>query len=183
MPALPADESRCNRQGSRHYAEQFLFLAQCALFRRRSFRQSIEEYKERRLQPLSISSFYAPEPHPEERAFARVSKDGPQRGLVVRDAAQDARLLTMRKILLRRPWIDRRRAAQAQNVLQQPGASEKLGLAARRRHHLQSDRQARRGESARQRQRGTANQRNRIDDAEPLDVVVEFLARTFGDIA
>src|SRR6266404_9994230 len=32
----------------------------------------------------------------EERAFARVSKDGPHRGLMVRDAAQGARLLTMR---------------------------------------------------------------------------------------
>src|SRR6266436_10202418 len=130
MPASPADESRCNRQRSRHCAEQFLFLAQCALFRCRSFRQSIEECKERRLQPLSISSFYAPEPHPEERAFARVSKDGPHRGLMVRDAAQGARLLTMRKFLTGRPWIDRRRAANAQHILQQPGAGEKPGLAA-----------------------------------------------------
>ena len=44
--------------------------------------------------------------------------------------------------LLRRPRIDRRGAADAQNILQHPGAGEQLRLAARRRHHLQSDRQA-----------------------------------------
>ena len=98
------------------------------------------------------------------------------------------RIAASREIsLLRRPWIDsgidRRRAAQAQNILQHLGAGEKLRLATRWRHHLQSDRQARRGESARQRQGRAADQRDGIDDAEPLDVIVEFLARAFGDIA
>jgi hypothetical protein len=35
-------------------------------------------------------------PHPEERALARVSNEGWAMGLMVRDAAQVARLLTMR---------------------------------------------------------------------------------------
>ena len=45
--------------------------------------------------------------------------------------------------LFRRPRIDRRGAAHAQNILQHLGAGEQLCLAARRRHHLQADRQAR----------------------------------------
>src|ERR1700737_253615 len=81
-------ELRYIRPKSRHCAEQFLFLAQCALFRCRSFRQSIGEYKERRLQPLSISSFYSQEPHPEERRLRRVSKDEAAAGLMVRDGAR-----------------------------------------------------------------------------------------------
>ena len=34
--------------------------------------------------------------------------------------------------LLRRPWIDRRGAADAENILQHPGAGQQLCLAARR---------------------------------------------------
>ena len=44
--------------------------------------------------------------------------------------------------LPRRPRIDRRGAPDSQNVLQQLRAGEQLRLAARRRHHLQTDRQA-----------------------------------------
>jgi dTDP-4-amino-4,6-dideoxygalactose transaminase len=56
-------------------------------------------------------------------------------------------------------------------------------FAARRRHHLQSDRQSRCGEAAGQRQCRTAYQRDGVDDAEPLDVVIELLAVAFGDVA
>ena len=42
------------------------------------------------------------------------------------------------------------------------------------------DRQAGRGEPAGQRQRRAADQRDRVDDAEPLDVIVELLAGAFG---
>src|ERR1700688_3205537 len=93
IPALLASESRYNRQKSRHCAEQFLLLAQCALFRCRSFHQSIEEYKERRLQPLSTSSCCGQEPHPEERRLRRVSKDEAIAGASWFETAQ-GRLLT-----------------------------------------------------------------------------------------
>jgi len=46
------------------------------------------------------------------------------------------------------PRIDRRGPAQAQNILQQLGAGEQPGLAARRSYHLQADRQAGCGEAA-----------------------------------
>ena len=49
--------------------------------------------------------------------------------------------------------------------------------------HLQSDRQAGCGEAAGQRQRRAAGQRDRIDDAEPFDIIVELLAVAFGDVA
>ena len=79
--------------------------------------------------------------------------------------------------------IDRRGATQAQDVFQHPGAREKLRVAAWRRHHLQADRQTRGGEPARQRQRRATGEGDRIDDAEPLDIIVECLAGAFADIA
>jgi hypothetical protein len=42
-------------------------------------------------------SMIAPLPHPEEPALAGVSKDGTPESLIVRDAALDARLLTVRR--------------------------------------------------------------------------------------
>ena len=50
--------------------------------------------------------------------------------------------LRMTGILLRRPRIDRRGAADAEDILEHPGAGEQLRLAAGRRHHLEADRQA-----------------------------------------
>ena len=46
------------------------------------------------------------------------------------------------ELFFRRPWIDRRGAAEAENILEHPGAGEQLRLAARWRHHLEPDRQA-----------------------------------------
>src|SRR4051794_9476883 len=85
--------------------------------------------------------------------------------------------------LLRSPRIDRRGTAQTKNVLEHTCAREQLRLAAGRCHDLQADRQARGSKAARHRQGRAAHQRDRIDDAEPLDVIVERLAGAFGDIA
>ena len=51
------------------------------------------------------------------------------------------------------------------------------------RRPLQPDRQAGCREAAGQRQRRAAHQRDRVDDGEPLDIVVELLAGAFGDVA
>src|ERR1700716_1911567 len=64
-----------------------------------------------------------------ERPLGRVSKNGKFAGIHDSRRRTSARLLTMRARLFRRPRIDRRCAAEAQNILQDLRAGEKPGFA------------------------------------------------------
>ena len=68
---------------------------------------------------------------------------------------------------MRHARIDRRRAAQAKDILQRLGGAKDARFAARRTGDLQADRQVLLGETAGQRQRGAACDRDRIGDRQP----------------
>ena len=106
---------------------------------------------------------------------------GDVRGLMVRDAR--SALLTMRDydfatlgsigVVSRTPRISSSTFAPASSCASPRGGAticKPIGRPDRR-------------EAAGQRQRRAAGQRDRIDDAEPFDIIVELLAVAFGDIA
>src|SRR5882724_823997 len=64
--------------------------------------------------------------------------------------------------------LDRRRAFEAEHILQLLGGGENARLAARRTGNLQADRKMFAGEAARQRKRGSACHRDRVGDEQPL---------------
>src|SRR5206468_2232213 len=76
-----------------------------------------------------------------------------------------------------------RNRLEAQNVLQKPRPGKQSRLATAGYHDLDADRKVFARKAGRNRHRRTADERDRIGNGEPFDIVAEAMTVTFGDIA
>src|SRR4051812_8991087 len=85
--------------------------------------------------------------------------------------------------LLSRSRIDRHHRLEPENVLEKLGTRKQPRLAAAGRDDLNADGKGLTREAGRNRDRWAANERRRMGDGEPVDIIVETVAVAFCDVA